>query len=468
VCAVGRQRRACRLWVVVGALLALVASGTAAAAEPPNVLVIVTDDQRANDTMWVMPKVRRYFSRQGVEYPNGFSVTPLCCPSRSTIFTGRYAHNTGIKGNGPPTALDTTTVVTRLLKNAGYGTALVGKFLNSWPITRQPPYFDRWALGGAPYFDPRFNENGTLKTVSGYSTSRIGRYSLRFLRHFETDDAAPWFLYVAFHAPHHPWQAEPRYANAKLRPWGGNPAVFEHDRSDKPPFFQAADYYTVDDGRRVRTPQLRTLMSVDDVVGKVFSTLRDLHERGRTLAFFLSDNGFLWADHHLGGARGTAGQKRLPYTPSVRVPFLARWARHLPAGTRDVRLTGTPDIVPTILDAAGIAPDPSKPPLDGRSLLEPDARDRILFEYWHERGWRWIPTWASLRTTRYQFIEYYGTDDSTVTFREYYRLKRDPWQLVNVLRDGNPANDPDVAALSAQLAADRACEGLGPGPGACP
>jgi arylsulfatase A-like enzyme len=437
-----------------------------AAAQAPNVLIIVTDDQRATDTMWAMPKTRRYFQRQGVEYPNGFAVTPLCCPSRATIFTGRYAHNTGVKSNGFPGALDTTTVFTRLLQEAGYQTGLVGKFLNSWPVTQAPPYFDRWALGGNPYRNPTFNVNGNVSSVEGYSTTLIKRYSLRFLRRFEADDPAPWFLYVAPEAPHHPWIPEPRYAGVDLPPWRGNPAVFERDRSDKPPFFQDIDF-SIAEGRRVRRHQIRTLMSVDDMVGDIFSTLGSLGEREKTLAFFLSDNGYLWADHHLGGDRRTAGQKRLPYTPSVRVPFFARWPRKLAAGTQDARLTGTPDIAPTVLAAAGVPPDPSKTRLDGRSLLEPDTRDRILFEYWNGHDSTWIPTWASLRTRQYQYIEYYSDDDQTRTFSEYYDLVHDPWQLTNLLDDGDPDNDPRTGGLSAQLAADRVCIGTS-GPDPCP
>jgi arylsulfatase A-like enzyme len=437
-------------------------------ADMPNVLVIVTDDQRAGDTMFAMPKTRHYFQREGVKYPNGFSVTPLCCPSRSTILTGRYAHNTGVHRNVLPDDLDVTTFFARLLHRAGYQTGLVGKLLNSWPVTKTPPYFDRWALGGTPYFDPRFNVNGTLESVRGYATRVMTRFSVRFLRRFEEkDDSAPWLLYVAPHAPHQPWIAEKRYANAPVPRWAGNPAVFEQDRSDKPPSFSNI-HFSLSQGRRVRRNQLRTLMSVDDMVGRIFKTLHRLGERRDTLAFYLSDNGYLWADHHLGGDRNTAGQKRLPYTPSVRVPFYARWPGHFPKGTRDPRLTGTVDIAPTVLDAAAISADPTKPPLDGRSLLEPDTRDRILLEYWQGHASPWIQTWASIRTRQYQYVEYYGDDEATKIFREYYDLVADPWQLRNLLADGDPSNDPDLTALSAQLAADRACVGVGPDPSACP
>jgi arylsulfatase A-like enzyme len=451
-----------RVTAVLASAAVLVDAATAAA---PNVLVIVTDDQRAAGTMWVMPKTQRYFQRGGVEYPNGFAVTPLCCPSRATILTGRYAHNTGVHGNGTVSNLETTTMFPRLLQEDGYQTALVGKFLNSWPLKVAPPYFDKWAVGGA-YVDPTFNVNGSIVNRSGYVTTLERAYALRFLRAFEANDDAPWFLYIAPRAPHFPWTPEPRYAGAQFPQWHGNPAVFERDRTDKPPFFQDTRYFTIDQGRRVREGQLRSLMSVDDFVGRVFSTLGTLGERRRTVAFFLSDNGYLWTDHHLGGDRGTAGQKRLPYTASIRVPFLVRWPGHLPAGARHPRLTGTVDIAPTILEAAGIPPDPAKPPLDGRSLLDPDARSRILLEYWHENDSPWIPTWASIRTKRFQYIEYYEAGKRI--FREYYDLVHDPWQLGNVLHDGDPTNNPDVAALSAQLAQDRACGGTGSGPTPCP
>ena len=433
--------------------------------ERPNILIFVTDDQRAANTMWVMPKTRRYFQEGGVQFTNAFATTPLCCPSRATIFTGRYAHNTGVRSNGRLGGLDRTTLFPRLLQEAGYRTAIVGKFFNGWPLERTPPYFHRWAVGQGPYIDPPINVNGTVRSVDGYSTALMGRFGTRFLRGFERRDAAPWFLYVAPIAPHHPWipAADDRFA--PVGSWDGTPAVRERDRSDKPPFVRRV-HYSLSEGRAVREGQLRSLMSVDDMVARVFRTLRTLGEARNTLAIFTSDNGFLWADHHLGGARRTAGQKRLPYTASIEIPFLLRWPGHVAAGSHDNRLTGNVDIAPTVLHAAGVAADPTKPPLDGRSLFSGESRARIPLEYWHGRQSDWIPTWASLRTHDYQYIEYYR-DDGTRFFREYYDLVRDPWQLRNLFRDGNAANDPDVSAISAQLRLDRRCRGT-TGAAACP
>ncbi len=390
--------------------------------QPPNVLIFVTDDQRATETMWVMPKTRRYFQAGGVRYPNAFAVTPLCCPSRATILTGRYAHNTGVRSNGPkgPRALDRTTLFSRLLQDAGYRTAMVGKFLNSWPLGTRPPHFDRWATGGRPHIDPMFNVNGDVRRVDGYTTSAVRRFATRFLGDFEANDAAPWMLYVAPHSPHFPWVAAARDRSRSVGGWSGNPAVRESDRSDKPPYVRSRSF-SLAAGRTVRKGQLRMLMSVDDMVGRVFKALGRLGETRRTLAIFTSDNGYTWTEHGLGNDGHTAGQKRTPYTPSIQIPFFLRWPGHVAAGSRAGRITGTVDIAPTVLDAAGVAPDPTKPPLDGRSLVSGERRTRIVLEYWSES---WVPTWASLRTRRYQYVEYYKRGRRI--FREYYNLDARP------------------------------------------
>ena len=337
----------------------------------------------------------------------------------------------------------------------------MGKFFNSWPLGAKPPYFQRWAIGADPHVNPVFNINGTVRTVTGYSTSLVGTFASRFLHGFENDDAAPWLLYLAPHAPHFPWVAAARDRSRSVGGWSGNPAVFESDRSDKPAYVRSRSY-SLAAGQSVRAGQLRMLMSVDGMVGRVFETLRSLGEDRRTLAIFISDNGYTWAEHGLGGDGHTGGQKRVPYTQSTQVPFDLRWPGHVAAGSNDNRITGTVDIAPTVLEAADIAPDPAKPPLDGRSLLSDERREHIVLEYWRES---WIPTWASLRNKKYQYVEYYNESGERI-FREYYNLARDPWQLRNLLHDSNPAG-PKVAALSTRLRRDRHCEGTS-GAGACP
>jgi arylsulfatase A-like enzyme len=136
------------------------------AARGPNILIIVTDDQRAG-TLGVMPQTRRWFQQQGTTYTNAFATTPLCCPSRSSILTGRYAHNHGVLKNFMGGRLDHATTIERRLDQAGYTTGIAGKFLNSWKPEDDPPNFDRWAIFNPHidpgYFNSRFNVNGKYK-----------------------------------------------------------------------------------------------------------------------------------------------------------------------------------------------------------------------------------------------------------------------------------------------------------------
>lgn len=436
------------------------AAPQSSSAPAPNVLLIVTDDQRVG-TLEVMPETKRRFVQQGVRFPNAFATTPLCCPSRASILTGRYAHNHGVRTNGDTSVLDHETTLQRSLQDAGYLTGIVGKFLNGWDPAAAPPFWDRWAVQSPPgfgsgYYGSTFGVDGEVMEVPGYSTDFVRRQSRSLLTEFdEQNDDAPWFLFVAPYAPHPPSTPEAAYEEAPVSPKTGNPAVEEEDRTDKPRYVQDSTVSPELWSHR-RELQLRTLMSVDDLVARLMSTLRTLEERGNTLAFFISDNGFLWGEHGLKA-------KSTPYEHSIRIPFYVRWPARIEGGRIDTRPVGTVDLAPTILDAAGIAPPT---PLDGRSFLDPKARDRMHLEYW-KQGKAPAPAWASTWTPEWQYIEYYDDADG-VTFREYYNLGSDPWQLDNLLGDSDPSNDPgELEALSAQLAADRECAGT-LGSKACP
>jgi arylsulfatase A-like enzyme len=198
-------------------------------------------------------------------------------------------------------------------------------------------------------------------------------------------------------------------------------------------------------------------MSVDDLINRVFALLERLDDKENTLAFFMSDNGFLWGEH---GLYAAGSQKRSPYKPSVKIPFFVRWPGRVDAGAARRRLAANIDVAPTVLEAAGVRPKPAYP-MDGISLLGPRQRERLLLEHYIDVGR--IPEWAATYTADYQYIEYYGEDGLTPTFREYYDLGADPWQLENLLADNDPGNDPGIAHIAEQLDADRRCIGV-----ACP
>ncbi|MGH2765252.1 MAG: sulfatase-like hydrolase/transferase, partial [Actinomycetota bacterium] len=415
----------------------------------PNVLIILTDDQRAMDTMEHMPETLQWFAQGGTAFTEAFVTTPLCCPSRAAIMTGRFNHNNNVRTNGDQGLLDHNSTIQRYLGQAGYRTGLAGKFLNLWPVEQNPPHFDRWALlrpENSGYYNGRFNVDGTVQTEPSYSTDFIRDYALDLVDDWESDDDKPWFLYVSPYAPHDPADPAVRHAAATFPPWPGNPAVFEADKSDKPPSVKSAGR-TYEEAIADRDRQLRTLLAVDEMVDAIFQRLEQRGEQN-TLAFFLSDNGFFWAEH---GLRG----KDRPYTEAIKTPLLMRWPGRVAAGAAHGSPVANIDLVPTIMDAAGIAPD-AQYPLDGLSLLGPGARKKMLTESWPPtaRG-----PWASTRTPRYQYIEYHNRDTGAVKFREYYDLVLDPFQLTNLYGDKNPRNDPWAPALSRELNGMQVCVG---------
>jgi arylsulfatase A-like enzyme len=432
-------------------------------AAPPNILIILTDDQRGPGTIAVMPEVAARFRDGGTSFANGYAATPLCCPSRATLMTGRLAHNTGVRTNGDAVDLNQASTLQRYLRQNGYWTGIYGKYLNRWDLTKAPPHFDRYAIfNPTGYFKQHFNSNGNQITVNKYATDFIATRADTFLAGAEArDDAQPWLLMLNPNAPHSPYVPAPRHAKAAVPAFSANPAVLEADRSDKPAYVRA-QFQSLGEAKSIRTRQLRMLMSVDDLVERTFDALERHGEAGNTLAVYVSDNGFVWREHGLSA-------KTLPYTHSVRVPFYV-WGSGvgIPAGITDAVPVTIADIMPTVLAQAGITPDATFP-VDGRSLLSGLSRDRAFLEFFQEKppGPRTTPDWASIRTAAYQYVEYYDPSFTTVIVREYYDLVGDPWQNHNLLGDADPFNDPDVSALSAQLAHDRDCSGTS-GDAACP
>ena len=433
--------------VVAMVLLAMPNIGRAQTPERPNILVIVTDDQRPG-TFGTMPDLRSWLGRGGTEYENGYASTPLCCPARASIMTGRYAHNHAVTSNTGHETLDHSSTMTRYLNDAGYKTGMFGKFLNGWPREEPPPHFDRYAVMTPPgYYDVLWNIDGVVQRIHTYSTKVVRYRATDFIRDAEDNDSKPWFAYVAPYAPHGPYIPETKYEDLDVGRWRGNPAVRAGNADDKPPWLHEG-VCDLACGRAIRRGQLRQLATVDDMVAGIRNTLKLLGETN-TIVFYISDNGFMWGDHGL-------YRKTQPYMPSAQVPFFMRWPGRVPAGVSSSDLVLNIDIAPTALEAADVALPEGAPPFDGRSLLSSPTRDRVLLEHWcNLRG---CDHYASTTTNRYQYVERYDANGAII-FREYYDLVVDPWQLSNVFGDGNRRNNPDRAALHEQLMDDYSCAG---------
>jgi arylsulfatase A-like enzyme len=456
----------------------------------PNLLFILLDDAR-QDGVWnvtdVLPKTKQWLEATGTTFTEGYATTSLCCPERATIWSGRLPHNHGVLDNHSGDNLDRDWITPRYLRDAGYHTALVGKFITDWHFRYEPPHFDDYAVFQGGYVNSSFwvKDPGQTKRrteKAAYTTDYIADKAVEYINNYEALDDQPWFMQVAPHAPHniveaakdrcdldalYAWPA--RHDVTPIPPWQPTPAVTvegnnKAEKADKVPYVRN---YTFPTGcaEVTHTGHMKTLLAADEMVDKIMTALQDDGELDNTLVILTSDNGFSW------GERGLTS-KGLPYTEHVKVPFVVRWDGVFPAGAVDGRPVGGEDFLPTYLQAAGYTPPELHYPFDGRSFLPAEPGRSIKYLEFGPvgrrtpagyEGHRSIPTWASLRTGDWQYIEYYEDDNQTVQFREYYELRADPWEISNLLADTDPANDPDVAALSAQLHGLWTCVGTSGG-----
>jgi arylsulfatase A-like enzyme len=423
----------------------------------PNVIVIVTDDQSA-DSIPRVPAVMPYLqgrvldpSDHWVVFPNGYVNTPLCCPSRATMLNGRYPHRSGVQDNEDGHLLDESATLAAWLHDAGYHTGLVGKYLNLYPFGQRPyvpPGWDRWwgkqqGPTDSLYGDFTLIEQGTPVHYDGgeYSTDVFANKAIEFLR--EAPEDRPFFLWFAPTAPHPPWVSAARhlgvYADLVVPT---TPEVGEPDVSDKPAWVRGLapmDASALAEMREFRRRSYETLLAVDDAMRRIFDELEARGELGRTIIVYTSDNGFAFGEHRW-------VKKLCPYEACIRVPFLVR----VPGVDHRVEpaIVSAVDLAPTIVDLAGVRPTTS---FDGVSLvplLRTQDRSGLpgaLFAEWV--GDERVPGWWQVRTSRFAYVEL-ATGE-----RELYALRRDPYELVNVVDD--PAYAAEVARLSAAVAAFR-------------
>jgi arylsulfatase A-like enzyme len=387
----------------------------------PNFLIIVSDDQRY-DTMQYMPKTQELIFDQGVTFSHAYITTPLCCPSRSSIFTGMYAHNHGVLDNDME--LNVETFITTLHEN-GYYTGLVGKYLNSWDGEARPE-FDYWvsyARGETRYNNPRLNVNGTWERHSGqYITDALGNYAQEFLTKAAKQNQ-PFVLLLTVNAPHDPaTPAEEDKDKLKdLAPYRP-PNFNEEDMSDKPawmgqkPLLNETEIAKIDAFRR---DQILTLFSLDRAIEKVMGTLTETRTLDMTMVFYLSDNGKHYGEHRL-------DSKNTFYEEAVLVPFAIRYPPLIPKPYTDNRVIANIDIAPTLYDLADL-PIPDN--MDGLSLsglFDPKVtwREGVLLEGWPPRG-----VYTAIHTERYVYAE------TVEDIAELYDLETDPYELSNLVED---------------------------------
>jgi N-acetylglucosamine-6-sulfatase len=437
----------------------------AAEAGPPNIVVIMTDDMRVDDFA-AMPQTQRLLGAvdgNGASYPNAYVTLPLCCPSRATFLTGQYPHNHGVWDNsgdhGGFGAFDDSNTLPMWLRDAGYQTVMLGKYLNRYGYpgsgsgpTYVPPGWTSWsALTGPRVWNYRnfdINVNGTVREIrNSYQTTNFTGRAVSQIRN-RVPAEQPMFMWLSLVAPHNgsggpQVPAEPKYAGqSKVGP--PTSAAFNEQRvADKPPWIEnlprldAADVQQVVRLRRERRDALR---SVDDTVAKVVTALDAAGELDNTVIMFTTDNGFLLGEHRV------HHDKRYPYKESIKVPLLIRGPGVSP-GVHPEPVSNV-DLAPTIAALAGVTPGQT---VDGMSMLDPIPADRpILLDSpkpWLEGG---MPAYAGVIENGWQYVKYEPG-------HELYDLDADPQQLQN--RIGAAGTKGVKAELAATLERLRNCVG---------
>ena len=462
----------------------------------PNMLVIETDDMRW-DELKFMPNVRKLIKGRGLSFENSFAPYPLCCPSRASFLTGKYAHNHHVLSHVDPfgfQAFDDRTTLATVLHGGGYQTALVGKYLNGYarqhvhgstrPSLRYvPPGWDQWMAGSDKVFparDPRhggtYNYFSMTQNVNGQVVPHRGIYSTRLLADQVRDVVGgfskkpdPWFVWwtpVAPHfgVPHEPDDPGPvlrddgvlgRFATPARPRWVhglfddqvthplGVPPVGpgEADMSDKPRYLRKLPDLNVEEKAaltRVSRQRAESLFVLDQQIGVVLQRLDRLGEYDNTVVAFTSDNGYYLGEH-----RKRTG-KILAHEPSLRVPFLVAGPgiRH---GKRYDPITSI-DLAPTFADYAGLK---GMPDADGVSLVRTIEKgdqgwnrpvvtegmigDRSYVRHAPRRGFDTGLNERGVRTARWKYVRY-STGEV-----ELYDLKNDPLELES--RQDDPTYD---------------------------
>jgi arylsulfatase A-like enzyme len=402
----------------------------------PNVVIVLTDDQSLAE-MGPLSTVKSELAGHGVNFTNGFVVNPWCCPSRTSLLTGKYSHSTGVYTNTYPFGgawafrppRDASTLAT-WLDEGGYNTALIGKYLNGYKTTYVPPGWDRWvafccdpALAGGRYFDYTLNVDGVLRTYGGdpadYSTDVLGAEAETFIRN--APDHQPLFLFFTPFAPHSAAIPAPRHATAfSTLPIKKTPSFNEFDVADKPAYIRSRAL--VDNPVAQRRLRLATLLSVDEAVASLMDALSDEGRLENTFIVFASDNGILHGEHRWRG-------KVVPYEESIHVPLIVRFDPLVEEAREDAHFALNVDLAPTIAELARV---PS-PGVEGRSLLpllggsNTSWRSDFLIEHLSDEDT--VPSYCAVRNQRHLYVVYVTGEE------ELYDLLLDPYQMTNVATD---------------------------------
>jgi len=459
------------------------------AKDRPNILFIFTDDHATHAISAYGSKINKTphldrIANEGMIFNNCFCTNSICAPSRAVILTGKHSHLNSVPTNRERFDGSQTTFP-KLLQNAGYQTAMIGK----WHLKSDPTGFDYWKvlLGQGPYYNPPLKTRDGVEKHTGYTTEVITDEAMNWLKN-DREEEKPFMLMLQHKAPHRNWQPGPDYLNMyddttipepetlfddydtktsanktqtmtikehlnqrdlKLVPPGNlTEEQLEQWNAAYGPKNEAFEEASLEGDDLIRwkyqryiKDYLRCIASVDDQVGRVLDYLDETGLAANTIVIYSSDQGFYLGDHGW-------FDKRWMYEESLRMPLMVRWPGVIEPGSSSDDLVQNLDFAETFLDIAGTGiPDE----MQGQSLVPllkgttpDDWRDAIYYHYHEFPGAHSVRKHYGVRTGRYKLIYYYEIDEW-----ELFDLREDFEELNNVY--GNPEYASVVERLKNKL-----------------
>lgn len=438
--------------------------------ERPNILFVMADDHTLQS--WgvydsiIQPYVQaphiQRLSREGILLNRAYSTNALCSPSRASILTGQYSHLNGVYSNEDGLDPEKESVAT-LLREAGYETALIGK----WHLHNKPAGFDHYniLIGQGEYQNPVLrnaaNWDAGGKTFEGFSSDVIATETLNWLK--QRSGKEPFFLMCHFKASHEPFGYPERnrhlyadttfpypptfnetWPDSTTRTFPGQTLDVLAERMHRHPARYQLDAFPLDGRTPIQQREaayqelvrsfLRSTQAIDENIGRLLAYLEESGQLDNTVVIYTSDQGYFLGEHGM-------FDKRIMYEESIRMPCVIRYPKEIPAGSTNDDFILNVDFSSLFLDYAGLQPTNS---MQGRSFranlqgqTDTDWRSSIYYRYWAHQSNR--PGHYGIRNDRYKLIFFHGMPreasgtqvSATPPTWEFYDLQEDPRESNN-------------------------------------